>query len=36
MFPRLLPHGAALGGIAAGMLLNYLTAKFFVFRRARG
>ena len=35
-FPRLLPHGAALGGIAAGTLLNYLTAKFFVFRRARG
>jgi len=35
-FPRLLPQGAALGGIAAGTLLNYLTAKFFVFRKARG
>lgn len=33
---RLPPQGAALGGIAAGTLLNYLTAKFFVFRRARG
>ena len=34
--PRLLPQGTALGGIASGTLLNYLTAKFFVFRRARG
>ena len=32
-FPRLVPQVAALGGIATGTLLNYVSIKYVVFRR---